>query len=208
MNNRLFRSLEAGWAGMGTHGYTASLDTKYGDFITPEQEIPATGMPATDWESCMTLNTTWGYSDHDHDWKSDQTLIRNLVDAASKGGNLLLNIGPKGDGRLTPETVKSFHSIGAWMKVNGESIYGTSASPITKPDWGRATQKGKMVYLHVFNWPKDGKLTVPLKGQVKEARLLSSGQPVRVASQGNDMLLHLPGDPPDPVASVIRVELN
>jgi alpha-L-fucosidase len=156
----------------------------------------------------MTLNTTWGYSDHDHDWKSDQTLIRNLVDATSKGGNLLLNVGPKGDGSLTPETVKSFQAIGAWMKVNGESIYGTSASPIAKPAWGRATQKGKVVYLHVFNWPKDGKLTVPLKGQVKEARLLSGGQPVRVVAQGNDMLLHLPGDPPDPVASVIRVELN
>ena len=208
MNNRLFRTVEAGWAGMGTHGYTASLDTKYGDFITPEQEIPANGMPGTDWESCMTLNTTWGYSDHDHAWKSDETLIRTLVDAASKGGNLLLNIGPKGDGSLTPETVKSFQSIGAWMKVNGESIYGTTASPFAKTAWGRATQKGKVVYLHVFTWPKDGKLTVPLKGQVKEARLLSGGQPVQVDSQGNDMLLHLPGYAPDPVASVIRVELN
>ncbi len=93
-------------------------------------------------------------------------------------------------------------------KVNGESIYGTTANPITKPAWGRATQRGKVVYLHVFHWPKDGKLTGPLKGQVKEARLLSSGQPVQVDSQGNDMLLHLPGVPPDPVASDIRVELN
>jgi alpha-L-fucosidase len=203
-----FQGEEAWRASMGTHGYTTHLDPKYGDFITPEQEIPATGMPGTDWESCMTLNTTWGYSAHDHTWKSDETLIRNLVDAASKGGNLLLNIGPKGDGSLTPETLKSFQSIGAWMKVNSESIYGTSASPVAKPAWGRATQKGKVVYLHVFTWPKDGKLTLPLKGQVKEARLLSGGQPVQVDLQGDDMLFHLPGDAPDPVANVIRVELN
>ncbi|HWH71255.1 MAG TPA: alpha-L-fucosidase, partial [Candidatus Sulfotelmatobacter sp.] len=87
MNNRLFRSREAGWASMGTEGYLPQLDPKYGDFITPEQHIPATGMPGVDWETCMTLNTTWGYSEHDHAWKSDQTLIRNLIDIASKGGN-------------------------------------------------------------------------------------------------------------------------
>ena len=84
MNNRLFRSPEAGWASMGTDGYMPQLDPKYGDFITPEQHIPATGMPGVDWETCMTLNTTWGYSEHDHAWKSAQTLIRNLVDIASK----------------------------------------------------------------------------------------------------------------------------
>ena len=91
----------------------------------------------------MTLNTTWGYSDHDHAWKSEANLIRNLVDIASKGGNYLLNIGPKGDGSLSPETVKSFQAIGAWMKVNSEAIYGTTASPFTNLKWGRATRKGK-----------------------------------------------------------------
>jgi alpha-L-fucosidase len=94
-NNRLFRSSEAGWKSMGTEGYAAQLDPKYGDFITPEQHIPATGTPGVDWETCMTLSTTWGYSEHDHAWKSDGTLIRNVVDIAGKGGNYLLNIGPK-----------------------------------------------------------------------------------------------------------------
>src|SRR3954469_8586286 len=135
MNNRLFRTPEAGWKSMGTEGYAASLDPKYGDFITPEQHIPDTGMPGVDWETCMTMNTTWGYSEHDHAWKSDETLVRNLVDIASKGGNYLLNIGPKGDGSIPDETVKSFHTIGEWMKVNGESIYGTTASPFAALPW-------------------------------------------------------------------------
>ena len=91
---------------MGTEAISPQLDPKYGDFITPEQHIPATGMPGVDWETCMTMNTTWGFSEHDHAWKSDETLIRNLIDIASKGGNYLLNIGPKGDGSVPRESVK------------------------------------------------------------------------------------------------------
>ena len=100
MNNRLFRIPEAGFTGMGTNAISPKLDPKYGDFITPEQHIPATGMPGVDWETCMTMNTTWGYSEHDQKWKSTETLIRNLIDIASKGGNYLLNIGPKADGSV------------------------------------------------------------------------------------------------------------
>ena len=91
----------------------------------------------------MTLNTTWGYSEHDHAWKSDETLIRNLIDIASKGGNYLLNIGPKGDGSVPAESVKSMQAIGAWMKVNGEAIYGTTASPFAKPRLGPLHAQGR-----------------------------------------------------------------
>ena len=174
MNNRLFRSPEAGWKSMGTEGYAPRLDPQYGDFITPEQHIPATGMPGVNWETCMTLNTTWGYSDHDHEWKSDATLIRNLIDIASKGGNYLLNIGPKGDGTIPPETVKAFHAIGTWMKVNSASIYGTSASPFATLPWGRATRKGQTLYLHVFDWPANGTLDVPLQNKIRSAKLLAA----------------------------------
>jgi alpha-L-fucosidase len=208
MNNRLFRIPEAGWKGMGTEGYAPQLDPKYGDFITPEQHIPATGMPGVDWETCMTLNTTWGYSEHDHAWKSDETLIRNLVDIASKGGNYLLNIGPRGDGTLTPETVKSFQAIGAWMKTNGTAIYSTTASPFAQLDWGRCTRRGQTLFLHVFNWPADGTILLPLQNKVGRPVLLA--QPnvtVGAATKLEGVRLTLPAKAPDAIATVIALPI-
>ena len=213
MNNRLFRTPEAGWASMGTDGYTGRLDPKFGDFITPEQHIPATGMPGIDWETCMTLNTTWGFSEHDRAWKSDETLIRNLIDIASKGGNYLLNIGPKGDGSVPPESVKSMHAIGTWMKANGEAIYGTSASPFAKLDWGRCTQKpltdGRTrLYLHVFQWPADGRLIVPgLANAPGKATLLTGGKALEVAAKDNQVVITLPATAPDPIATVVVLDI-
>ena len=219
MNNRLFRSLEAGWKAMGTDGYATQLDPKYGDFITPEQHIPPTGMPGVDWETCMTLNTTWGYSEHDHAWKSDEVLIRNLIDIASKGGNYLLNIGLRADGSVPKETVNSFRAIGAWMRVNGESIYGTSASPFSKLDWGRATRlrdgsagqgRGRdLLYLHVFDWPKDGRLQVPLASRVGRSWLLADpARRLKVAAAKDQVVITVPAQAPDPIASVVVLELK
>jgi alpha-L-fucosidase len=214
MNNRLFRSPEAGWASMATEGYLPRLDPKYGDFITPEQHIPATGMPGVDWETCMTLNTTWGYSEHDHAWKSDRTLIRNLVDIASKGGNYLLNIGPKGDGTIPEESIRSMQAIGSWMHRNGEAIYGTQASPFAKLEWGRCTRKdlaggGTRLYLHVFEWPADGTLIVPgLKGTPRGARLLGASGQVSYEQQAQGLALKLPTVAPDPVATVVVLDLG
>jgi alpha-L-fucosidase len=208
MNNRLFRTPEAGWKSMGTEGFSATLDPQYGDFITPEQHIPDTGMPV-DWETCMTLNTTWGYSEHDRAWKSDETLIRNLVDIASKGGNYLLNIGPRGDGSVPGESVRSMRAIGAWMKVNGDSIYGTRASVFSRLPWGRSTTKGRTLYLHVFDWPADGTLTVPgLTTPTKGARLLAGGAALVASTTEAGLVLRLPSKAPDPIASVVEVQLD
>ncbi len=213
MNNRLFRSPEAGWKSMGTEGYAPRLDPQYGDFVTPEQHIPATGMPGVDWETCMTLNTTWGYSDHDHAWKTDELLIRNLIDIASKGGNYLLNIGPKGDGSLTPETVKSFHAIGAWMLRNGEAIYATQASPFAKLTWGRCTQKRlgdgtTRLFLHVFDWPPDGQLVVPgLVGRPLRAHLLVGGKTLATAAANGALTITVPTVAPDPIATVVVLDV-
>ncbi len=209
MNNRLFRCPEAGWKSMGTDGFTGKLDPKYGDFITPEQHIPATGMPGVDWETCMTMNTTWGYSKHDHAWKPASKMIRNLIDIASKGGNYLLNIGPKGDGTIPVQSVEALKAIGAWMKINSESIYATTASPFPKLEWGRVTTKGNTLYLHVFEWPKNGNLIVPMKADVVKASLLCDPtKKLSVTAAGAQTKITLPAIAPDAIATVIRLDLR
>lgn len=180
-----------------------------GDTETPEQTIPPTGFPGRDFEVCMTMNDTWGYKQHDQNWKPAAELIRKLVDVASKGGNFLLNVGPDALGRIPQPSVERLQEIGRWTRANGEAIYGTTASPFAKLPWGRCTQKPGVLFLHVFNWPPDGRLVVPgLKSPVRSARLFAGGEPLLIESQGDDKLLHLPASAPDPVASVIRLELE
>ncbi|MFA7409649.1 MAG: alpha-L-fucosidase [Bacteroidales bacterium] len=135
-----------------------------GDYGTPEQQIPATGIPGYDWETCMTMNDHWGYNQQDKNFKSTRELLQMLSDIASKGGNYLLNVGPKADGTFPTESVERLRSIGKWMTVNGESIYGTVASPFKHLEWGRCTQRpmtrSTRLYLHVFDWPADGRLVI------------------------------------------------
>ena len=103
-----------------------------------------------DWETCMTMNDTWGYKSDDHHWKSTETLLRNLIDIASKGGNYLLNVGPKSDGTIPDESIERLRAMGKWMKTNGEAIYGTTASPIPHPAWGRITTKARRRHHHAL----------------------------------------------------------
>lgn len=161
----------------------------------------------------MTMNTTWGFSEHDPAWKSNETLIRNLVDIASKGGNYLLNIGPKADGSVPDESVRALGTIGAWMKVNGESIYGTTAGPFDNLDWGRCTTKplpgGRTrLYLHVFDWPKDGRLVVPLANSKASARMLAGGKALRVTTGEKGASIALTGEAPDRISTVIQLDVN
>src|SRR5207237_2838498 len=114
---------------------------KMGDFETPEQRIPATGIKGVDWETCMTMNKTWGFKSHDQDWKSTELLLRNLIDIASKGGNYLLNVGTTSEGEIPAPSVERLKEIGRWMKVNGEAIHETTASPFASLPWGRCTKK-------------------------------------------------------------------
>lgn len=184
-----------------------------GDTETPEQHIPATGFPGRDWETCMTMNDTWGYKADDHHWKSVSTLIRNLVDIASKGGNYLLNIGPDSHGAIPAESVNLLKQVGAWMKVNGESIYGTHASPFRKLPWGRCTVKSSgddtYIYLHVFDWPADGKLRIPgLANAVKSATLLAGDIELSAESSPGGPVLSVPSTAPDPLCSTIRMVIQ
>jgi alpha-L-fucosidase len=173
---------------------------KSGDFGTPEQEIPATGQPGLDWETCMTMNGNWGYNRADRDFKSTQTLVRNLVDIASKGGNFLLNVGPTAEGEFPAESVERLTEIGDFMRVAGESIHGTSASPFPVLPWGRCTQRRldavtTRLYLHVWERPADGVLVVPgLLNDVIRARPLAtidSPFDLQVERHGDDVRIGL-----------------
>jgi alpha-L-fucosidase len=202
VNNRVGKG-RAGMSGM-------NKGQSVGDYGTPEQEIPPTGFgPGVDWESCMTMNNHWGYNSHDQNWKSSATLIRNLVDCASKGGNYLLNIGPTSEGLFPAPSVERLADIGRWMKANHEAIYGTSASPFRKLPWGRATRKSDRLYLHVFDWPADGKLRVPLSSGVQQAYLLASpASHLEIAGTSEGKIISVPASAPDASASVIVLELN
>ena len=196
-----------------TKAKQAGFGRGVGDFGTPEQEIPPAGMPGVDWESCMTMNETWGHRRDDDKWKSSETLIRNLIDIASKGGNYLLNVGPDAEGRIPEPSVQRLSEIGRWMKVNGEAIWGTTASPYTEQlSWGRVTSKPDKLYLHVFTWPDTGQLIVPRLaenlGPFSQSYLLSDPQKtdLKISQKSDDWIVHVPDHAPDPVASVIVLE--
>ncbi len=205
-----------------------------GDTETPEQHIPATGYKSRDWETCMTMNNTWGFKSYDNNWKSTKVLIQNLVDIASKGGNYLLNVGPTSLGEIPQPSVERLREIGKWMKINSESIYDTTASPFAKLTWGRCTKKesdkGAILYLHVFDWPKDGTLVVPgLKNKVKQAylladrktesnpilavlsgvfRLFAGQQELKTETVGDDVKVCLPQKPLDAVDTVVVLKVK
>ncbi len=193
-------------------------DHSTGDYETPEQKIPTNGLPG-DWETCMTINGTWGYKSTDHNFKSTATLIHNLIDIASKGGNYLLNVGPDSTGEIPQPEVERLQEIGKWMDVNGEAIYGTTASPFGHPfPWGRCTEKTvgdkTLLYIHVWNWPMDGKLVIPgLKNHVAEAHLLQTnwlGMYLKLKTVTNDssVTISIPKTAPDPISSTIVLEFT
>ncbi len=184
-----------------------------GDTETPEQHIPATGFPGRDWETCMTMNDTWGFKSYDNNWKSVKTLLTNLVDIVSKGGNYLLNVGPTAEGEIPQPSIERLQEVGKWMKTNGAAIYGTTASVFAKLPWGRCTVKnadgGTTLYLHVLDWPKDGKLLVPgLKNKPLSASLLAGGAAVPCTAGADGVTLTVPATAPDANVSVIALKIE
>ncbi len=185
-----------------------------GDTGTPEQKIPgADELDGRDWETCMTMNGTWGFKSYDHNWKSPETLIRNLCDIASKGGNYLLNVGPTAEGEFPQASIDILKKIGEWMNVNSEAIYATKASPFGVLPWGRCTRKeangNTILYLSVFDWPANGKLTVPgLTNKIKKAELLAGGARLKTAAGPDGVTISLPAQAPDAIATVIRITVK
>ncbi len=187
------------------------------DFGTPEQYVPATGVvgidgKATLWEACMTINEdSWGYNKYETVFKTERDLIRKLVEVVSKGGNLLLNIGPMPDGQIQDEFQTRLKAIGRWLKANGEGIYKTTASCFPKlPFWGRCCVRESALYLHVFGWPVDRRLRIPgLKNGVLSASLLADPCCALACSrEGQDVLIQLPEQAPDEIASAVKIQLD
>jgi alpha-L-fucosidase len=201
VNNRVGHSRQ-GLSGLNQQGGIG-----LGDFGTPEQQVPPEGLPGVDWETCMTINDTWGYKSYDDDWKDTRTLLRTLIDVASKGGNLLLNVGPTAEGVLPSPIVSRLREMGDWVRVNGEAIYGTTVSPYGMPAWGRYTAKGDKVYAHVFDWPKDGRLTLSgVKGAPLRAFLLADAKPLAIERADSGWVVQLPQVPPSTIASVVVLQ--
>ena len=186
------------------------LLTGYGDYASTADR-PAEFKPqAGDWEGVPTTNESYGYNKGDHSQKPPPFFIRLIAKAAARGGNLLMNIGPMGDGRFDPADVSILEGIGKWMAVNGDSIHGTERTPLPVQAWGESTRQGNLLYLHVFDWPRDGQLVLGgLRADVKGAHLLSDPKraPLSVERLNPlDVRITVPAAAPDAVDSVVAIE--
>ena len=177
-----------------------------GDFDSRESYIPVRA-PKKNWELCYTANGAWGYTKTPA--RPLNKILPTLIEAWAKGGNVLLNVGPDREGSLPTDSVNLLKQIGAWLKINGEAVYGSKQGPFDYLPWGYSSIKGDILYLFVLQWPKDGALRIPTTTPITKAFLLADPSKT-LASQkiGNFTELKLPEKSPDPIASVIACQMN
>lgn len=178
------------------------------DFGTPEQCVKAEAA-GRDWEACITLNDNWGYHRGDHNWKTAGQVIMTLADCARDGGNLLLNVGPDGDGVIPAESQRILREVGSWLERNGEAIYGTDRAEVGWGNWGKLTVKGRMLYLLVANWVGAELVVGRLKCQPVAARFVATGQSITFEALPHGVrLTGLPEAAPDFPVTVIAIEMD
>jgi alpha-L-fucosidase len=171
--------------------------------FAPEQKVGA--LP---FETCETINNTWGFNLQDNAHKSKADLIRYLVRASGYGANFLLNVGPMPDGRIQPEHQKLLKEMGGWLQTNGETIYGTRGGPLTPRTWGVCTQKGNKIYLHILNW-EDESLTVPKLGKkVVSAKMFSDKSVVRFTENEMGLTIRVPKDKRQDIDTIVELEVK
>ncbi len=175
-----------------------------GDFFTPEETTQAA---KGDWESCMTMNDSWGYTISDETWKSPQRIVRDLVEFSRDGGNYLLNIGPKADGSVPEPSVRILNSVGRWMRENGAAIYGSERCRFPHGNIEAFTRKGNTLYVHVHFWPGETVTVGGVTTKVKSAKLLATGRPVKFTQKGRQLIFSsLPAHAPDELVTVIAAD--
>lgn len=177
-----------------------------GDFSTPEQSVQAS---KADWESCMTMNDSWGYNPNDHNWKSPQRLVQNLVECTRDRGNYLLNIGPKADGTVPAPSIERLQAVGAWLGRNGAAVYTAQRCRFPHGNIGVFTRQGNTLFVHVYFWPGRQMTVGGVKFKAHSARFLSSGTPVTFTQRGAQLIFSdLPAESPDKPITVIAVECD
>ena len=186
------------------------IGNSLGDYASANDNAIPTRAVGVDWETPATINDTWGFKKGDENWKSSTDLIHKLVDITSKDGNYLLNVGPTAEGIIPQPSVERLHTMGAWLLRNGEAVHGTRPGPVQGLDWCRSTIKPGKLFLHVFDWPADGALSIPGLRQVPaRAHLLVDGQhhALNMRLTGEGVQIEGPRNAPDPVDSVVVLDL-
>ena len=157
----------------------------------------------------MTMNKHWGYNRLDENWKSTATLVRNLVDITSKGGNFLLNIGPMPNGKIQPEFIDTLTKVGKWMEKNGESIYGTRGNAAAPQQWGVVTSKANTLYAHILSAPEQDYIFIPsLKQKIVKAAVLANGNSLKFKQQPEGVFVYVKGIETDPYDTIIKLSTN
>lgn len=185
---------------------------KFGGFYTPEQQVPATGLPGY-WESNITITNERGfwYKGDKVTAKSPEMLTRMLIEIAAKGGNFLMNVGPRPDGEFSKSEYNALSGIGDWMKLNSESIYGTDRSLFIDLPWGWSTTSSEKLYLHVFDWPQNGNLDIPgLRSDIQRAYLLEDDKQkaLTVSEIDDGKRIAVGKTAPNKIASVVVLEIE
>jgi alpha-L-fucosidase len=160
------------------------------------------------WETCMTMGQSWAYNPEEEKWKEPGELVQNLVKVVARGGNYLLNIGPTSQGVFPPEAIERLQHVGKWIKTHRHSIYGSTYTPLLGQSWGQATRRGDNVFLHIFEWPTDGRLEIDSFPGLARDVTLFTGEPLNFSQHQQLLEIALPQQRPDPDVSVLTVHID